>query len=57
MVNGALNRFEWSPKPFPKENSTPLELKKTVEETLTTEQIQRVKAIYEKDYRLLSAYF
>ena len=48
---------EWSPKPFPKENSTPLELKKTVEETLTTEQIQRVTAIYEKDYRLFLKYF
>ena len=55
-----INKFiygEWSPKPFPKENSTPLELKKTVEETLTTEQIQRVMAIYEKDYRLFSKYF
>lgn len=55
-----INKFiygEWSPKPFPKENSTPLELKKTVEETLTTEQIQRVTAIYEKDYRLFSKYF
>jgi len=50
-------RGGWSPKPFLKENSTPPELKKTIEETLTTEQIQRVKAIYEKDYRLLSKYF
>ena len=48
---------EWSPKPFPKENFTPPELKKTVEETLTTEQIQRVMVIYEKDYRLFSKYF
>lgn len=50
-------RGEWSPKPFLKENSTPPQYKKTVEETLTTEQIQRVKAIYEKDYRLFSKYF
>ena len=48
---------EYSPKPFPKENSTPAEFKKTIEETLTPDQIQRVRAIYEKDYRLLSAYF
>ena len=47
----------YSPKPFPKENSTPSELKKSIEETLTPEQIERVRAIYEKDYRLFSSYF
>jgi len=48
----------WSPKnPFPQVNATPSELKKTVEETLTPEQIQRVRAVYEKDYRLFLKYF
>ena len=47
----------WKAKPLPKVNATPSELKKSVEETLTPEQIQRVRAVYEKDYRLFSKYF
>ena len=47
----------WKALPLPKINSTPPELKKPIEETLTPSQIQRVKAIYEKDYRLFSKYF
>lgn len=47
----------WKAQPLPKINATPPELKKSVEETLTPEQIERVRAIYEKDYRLFSKYF
>ena len=48
---------DWKAKSLPKKNATPPELKKSVEETLTPEQIERVRAIYEKDYRLFSKYF
>lgn len=47
----------WKALPLPKINATPPELKKPVEETLTPEQIQRVRTVYEKDYRLFSKYF
>jgi len=47
----------WKALPLPKINSTPSDLKKSVEETLTPNQIQRVRAVYEKDYRLFSKYF
>jgi hypothetical protein len=47
----------WKAQSLPKINATPPELKKSVEETLTPEQIKRVGAIYDKDYRLLSKYF
>ena len=47
----------WKALPLPKINSTPPDLKKSVEETLTHDQIQRVRAVYEKDYILFSKYF
>jgi hypothetical protein len=47
----------WQALPLPKLNSTPSEFKKSIKETLSPEQIQRIRAVYEKDYRLFSKYF